>query len=454
MDNPGFTGVGCMSENVGSLMSGPYDLYSTPVLENAVVSSRTISRRPESKDGDMLEFYLSDLFPYHCSMKTALLYLRCRVMRGDGQPWESNVETGVVAPVNLVGPSLFHAVDIELQHKQCPELGNNLFHYKNYLDIMTSFGLDAQNTHLTCMGYFPDTAKAFQDTRANDCANTGFYKRRKLVKKGRAFDIVMPILSDFLMCEQPLIPKMKLKITLRRSPPSFYLMTNQATAASDANFYIKFDEVQLTCTFLELRLSLRETHMKLHKKKPVRMPMIKTRMQSYDIPRNFNAQTIDVQEGGQIAKMMFVVMVPSRNFHGHLEGNPYEFKHFNIDYAFLRISGEMYPAVPYAPRFNGDAPKYIRDYIFFLQQLGLGFADEGGWMSPELYANGFFVQAYDLSPDQCAGWHNHGRKEAKIELELKFLQPLEENVTVIIYSLFDAVALIHNDGRAQVELGE
>jgi hypothetical protein len=52
----------------------------------------------------------------------------------------------------------------------------------------------------------------------------------------------------------------------------------------------------------------------------------------------------------------------------------------------------------------------------------------------------------------CAGWHHHEVKKTQLNLKLNFREMLPEPVTVIVYSLFDATALIGNDGTADLRI--
>lgn len=449
---PCFGGLGSLANNANHFLTGSYDLFSTRELETVVRGCRSLQFSPiNGLDGD-LEFVLDDMFPYYVQMKSATLYLVASVVAPGRDAWDSNVETGVVAPINLIGPSLFQSVDIEINNKPAPQLGNNLFHYKNFFETMLTFGSDASTTHLSSIGYYADNGDRVGEA-VN--ANLGFTARRSLVKKGRKFPLCFPVLCDFLQCEQPLIPRMKMKIRMVRSPPAFHLLTNKASAA--VNYRTKFHEAILSCNFIELAVSLRELHLKTHRTKPVRMPMTKVRLQNFDIPAGYGGINLELFSGGFMPNVILVAMVASKAFQGDFETDPYHFEHFNLDTGNLRVNGEMYPSVPYRPRFSDDPDTthsmFLRDYMEFLSQMGMAFENTGSWMSPKIYEKSCFLMSFDLTPDRCAGWHAHEPREGRITLELKFLQNLAEPVTVIAYSVHDAVAKIASDGIVCVDIG-
>lgn len=447
---PCFGGLGSLADNANHFLTTPYDLFSTRELETVVRGCRSMSYYPINGLDSDLEFMIDDMFPYYMQMKSAKLYLLCRVVAPGRDTWDSTVETGVVAPVNLIGPSLIQAVEIEINHKPAPQLGNNLFHYKNFFETMLTFGSDAARTHLDAIGYYADDG-----VRAGDAvnANKGFTARRTLVKKGRQFPLCFPVLCDFLQCEQPLIPRLKMKVRFVRSPPAFYMFSNAASAA--VGYRIKFDEAVLTCNFIELAVSLRELHLKTHKTKPVRMPMTKVRLQNFDLTAGSGYANLDLFSH-YMPNVIIVGFVASKAFQGDIRTDPYHFEHFNLDTANLRVNGEMYPSIPYRPRFSEDenVPSlFLKEYDQFLSQIGMSFENTGSWMSPTIYERSCFLLSFDLTPDRCAGWHAHEPREGRVMLEIKWLQNLTEPVTVIVYSVHDAVAKIASDGIVTVDMG-
>lgn len=179
------SGLGSMSESANKAITGPLDLDSEPLRARDSVRARQVVLRPQDANLDNdLEFKFTDLKPFYKQVESLRLYIKAHIVRGDGAPIDSMEES--VLPINLIGPSLFNAVAVELQNIQSAELSTTNYHYKNYLEILLSFGADALRTHLPLLGFHLDTPFLF-DYIANE--NEGATERRNIVRNGRQFEV-------------------------------------------------------------------------------------------------------------------------------------------------------------------------------------------------------------------------------------------------------------------------
>jgi hypothetical protein len=181
-------------------------------------------------------------------------------------------------------------------------LGNSLFPYKNAIENLLCYGGDAVKTHMELAGFYPDTEN-FVDQPSED--NVGYTKRRAIVNDGEPFEIIIPILCDFLQTPEAFPPKKSVKIRLVRSPPRFYMMTNAASAQH--NFEVLFDDMLLYCNYIETKPSIREACLARHKKSPLRMSMKKCIMKNFDIPAGLPGKQIVVHE--KDAPKLFIVVL-------------------------------------------------------------------------------------------------------------------------------------------------
>lgn len=443
MAEAGYGGVGSMSETANAFTSGPLDLNSTPVVSHQSTNCRQMVLRPSNSnlDGD-IEFEFPNMDPMYLQMVSCRLFVAAKIVRGDGEDIDSLTET--VFPINLMGPSLFSAVNVELQHSQQPDLSTNNFPYKCYLETLLTFGSDANRTHLPLVGFYPDSADLFDNLENN---NLGAFARKVITRNGRRYEMVFPLLNDFLRCEKQLIPRVFMKVTLSRSHPKFYLM-----ATRDNDYSVKLVEVSLTCNYIENTVAIYRMHQNLHKNSPVRMPFTKVKLQNFDIPENYPAKTFKILDGA-LPKIIIVGMVESAAYHGAVNKNPFRFQHFYLEEGYLRVSGEVVPARRYKPDFSEENPSFYREYSEFLTNIGLWFDNAGCFITPELYGKGCFLMAFDLTSDRCAGFHHHEKKMGTVDLELVFRRNTEENITVITYSIYDACAKIDADGSTKLEIG-
>lgn len=387
------TGLGSMSESANKALIGPLDLDAEPVRARDSVRARQVILRPSDSNLDNdLEFKFTDLTPFYKQLESMRLYIKGHIVRGDSAPIDSMQES--VLPVNLIGPSLFSAVIVELQNIQSAELSTTNFHYKNYLEVMLSFGGDALRTHLPLLGFSMDTPGLF-DYIANE--NEGATVRRNLVRDGRQFEVVLPILNDFLRSRQELHPDVPLKITMMRSPARFCLMVDEDDIAND--YRIKIDEATLTVNYIENNDKILKAHDNLLRTKALKMQMARTQIKNFDIARDLPAKQILIHDG-ILPQLVIVGFVSSAAYNGAWDRNPYFFHHYNLRDGCIKVNGDAMPMRRYRPKFGDENAMFYQEYVEFLANIGMYFNDGGCLVTPDLYRGGCFLMAFDLTSDR------------------------------------------------------
>jgi hypothetical protein len=122
-------------------------------------------------------------------------------------------------------------------------------------------------------------------------------------------------------------------------------------------------------------------------------------------------------------------------FNGNEMQNPYNFQHFDLETISLKINGVTTPSSPHKMDFTNS--KFIKPYKALFDSTGFAHTNSGNSLTPNNFANGNTFIAFDLTPDQCNGWHEHPKKLGVIDLHLSFKKALAETITVIIYSSFE-----------------
>ena len=81
--------------------------------------------------------------------------------------------------------------------------------------------------------------------------------------------------------------------------------------------------------------------------------------------------------------------------------------------------------------------KCLKAYRSLFDSTGFSHSNSGNGLSLYDFANGNMFIAFDLTPDQCNGWHAHERVYGPLDLHLKFRTGLPDNINVIIYASFE-----------------
>ena len=149
---------------------------------------------------------------------------------------------------------------------------------------------------------------------------------------------------------------------------------------------------------------------------------------------------------GQIPKSLVIGFVADEAANGTVTRNPYNFHHYKMKQAFIKLNGEIIPADPWTPDFENG--RYMREYMELHRNIGIDSnEDHGSLVTTEQFAGGSYFMAWDLTGHKCNLLHRHLPTTGNLDLSLIFNEQLPENVRVIVYATSDAqIELLKSNG--------
>lgn len=239
-------------------------------------------------------------------------------MRADGTAISHTVDH--VAPVNLLGGSLFKSIELDIGSEIRSELINTHAHYKNYLQHILSYGKDAK-THLDGASWFYMDEPRHYDNVENVVArreaiakveaavavttgpaadhkaaviampefpaipsrhpNPGFLNRRNYIKSGKTREIHIPIACDFFQTDRLYLPNFDIKLRLQRESDNFSLLADK----QNGYYKIKIVDITLWVRYVEVDKTIVEAHRaKLTNKIPLVYPIKRTQFRHKEYP--------------------------------------------------------------------------------------------------------------------------------------------------------------------------
>ncbi|XP_022088653.1 uncharacterized protein F54H12.2-like [Acanthaster planci] len=341
-----------------------------------------------------------------------------------------------VAPVNLLLHSLFSEVDVTLNDKLVSS-SSNAYPYRALLETLLTYGPPAKASQLTAALFYKDTAGKMDsgDPTAEEKFNKGLKRRYKLSEESRIIDMLGPIHGDIFFQDRFLLNGVNLKLKFHRSKNSFCLMA----ALPDTHYKVKIMEASLNLRKVVVSPTLALAHAKTLQSATAKYPLRRVEVKTFSIPlgnQSFSRENLFL---GQIPRRVVIGMVDNAAFNGDYHKNPYNFKHYGLNYLGLYVDNEQTPWRPLQPKFSGKDEAYMMSYQTLYSGINTLFGDKGNQINREDYESEYSLFAFDLSPDLSSGSHFNLVKRNNMRLELKFAEALTTTVNVVVYSEFESI---------------
>ena len=409
------------------------ELFSVPPTNISMEKGSVMENIPISSVGDNspIEFHINSTDEY-IDLGRTFLYVKAKIVKKDKNDIAENAKVG---PVNLWFHSLFSQIDIKLNGKLItPSV--NTYPYKAYLETLLSYGSDAKESQLTSELWFLDNNSFDQiDPHLEEDSNEGFARRGQFCSQSKSVEMMGRLHCDIFQQDRYLLNGVEMNIKLIRSPETFHLM------ADGSAFTTLIEEACLYVRKVKLNPAIPVQHNKMlsqgkNAKYPVRRGVVST----FTIPKDQMSINKDNVTMGQLPRRIVVGLVTNKAFNGAVNKNPFDFKHFDLNYFALYLDGEQYPTKPLTPNFSGN--EFLRSYMTLFEGTGMLNDDKGHGIERSHYKDGFALYAFDLTPDMTEGSHVDPIKHGNVRMDIHFKETLKETVNVIVYAEYDNVIQI------------
>ena len=223
---------------------------------------------------------------------------------------------------------------------------NANFAHKSFIETEFSHGDDAKKNWLACQGYYYEDNPANVDGTAGRAVD--FAERKRLVAASAELRLFGKIACDFLSCDKHLISGVTARLSLRRSPNNFVVMSEDngkhyQVQITEANLYVR----KKTVTDFVLS-SIEKTLLK----SPAIFNYIEV------LPRSFLATTgvqnwrqEDVFAKEPVRRMNFA-MSTNEAYLGTNSSNPFHYQNFRLNEIIVYRNGLPIAGTPISTTDN------------------------------------------------------------------------------------------------------
>lgn len=457
-DNTNNHKVLSMQKTANDMLSHPTDCFAPVIQESSIISGEMISIAPDGQ--------LNDTGPYYFTLPKngryihgpgTLFFLEFKIVKADGTFLTVNDS---VAFLNTIASAFIQEIEVYIGHQLVPELTNTNVAHKTYLEYCMSYGDPAVKSHLNNTSLFiMDTENEFSNftpTMKTDDAekinpdgylNKGFEKRRKLAAMSNNVQCIIQFPLDIMKTCKLIASGLTMSFKIKRTIDDFLLMTHSTTE----KYKMKIEKMELDIHYLDPADHIVQDHQrKLQAGHFIMLPFNKTIIKSFI--HNEKTTTLDERNifFGTLPKVALIVIMDHEDYIGHINKNALYLPNNGVKNLYLKINGgNQIPQNGYQQDFANK--RAIRSFRTFMNNIGVNYRDISTIIDYGLWMNGVTVFSFDLTPDQCAGYHRHEKREGHIDLHVEFETAPQKPIVILAFGVYDGVMGIDRNLQIRVD---
>jgi hypothetical protein len=130
-------------------------------------------------------------------------------------------------------------------------------------------------------------------------------------------------------------------------------------------------------------------------------------------------------------------MVKNTDFLGSVNTNPYNFRHYDLNYFALYVNGKQISSGGLTMDM-GHGKTSVMAYRTLFVGSGIHHPNQGLQITHDDYIKGYFMLLFDLTPDLAASEEHASHPDnGHIRVELKFSKALPDPVSCLLYLEFE-----------------
>jgi hypothetical protein len=425
-------------------------LFAPPTTNAGVERAEEVVFRPTTQittTNSCLEFYIPPS-PRYIRLDSVTLALQLQIVDRQGN---AVGDTENVTLTNHPIASLFSNLEVRLNGVDCNQFPAPFYSYKSYLDTLTGYGRDAKDTWCEAMMFSTerddmDNPRVYVDSsddQRKPSSNPSLKWRNERTAGGKVCEIEGRLNADIFNCKRYMISTVGVGIRLWQNKDGFRLM---AEDAESKGYTVRFVDCSLKVEMVTIAKDTVISHEAILEKHDALYPYESSEYKVYSIAMNDLTFCVDNLFNGRVPKSVMCVLVPSDAVNGDYALNPYNFRHYNVNYVNLSVDGVPVPSSrPWNLDFERD--QYVEAFVNMYKATGRFGRDAGAGTNLDDYKRGNTVFGFPVAA--MTGLATPVR-EGHVRLEMKFAKALPHQVSAIVIGKFDAVLSVKKSRLVQI----
>ena len=351
--------------------------------------------------------------------------VKLKIKKADGSALAATDKVGLI---NYPIASLFKDVEIQINDKTITD-GSSNYAERAILEVLLTYGQDAEKTWLHAGGFSKDTAGKMDkaDPTAAD-GNIGLKERAEYSNESRLVTLRGKLHEDLFNQPKPLPNKNRLNIKFTRHDDKYCLMSD----AADAAYKIEFQSIAL---YLR-KLTMSKAVITSLEGRDVVIPIDRVVQKVFSVPDGGSSYNQNSLHEGQIPTRIVFGFVANNAHTGRYKLNPFNFDHVDVKRVSLFHDGQLVNTRPIETDFtSGDV---MQGYWSLHRATNTRYTNGGALIGLKDYKlGGYALWGYDLSPSQCDEEFVDPKRYGKLELEVEFAKNIPKPLSLCVYLQFD-----------------
>lgn len=371
--------------------------------------------------------------PHYLHLNRNYLYFKVKITTDAGG---NLANTDKVAPINLLGKTLFKQVKVGLNGKLAYDSGP-MYAYRTYLESYLNYGKEAKDGLLRASLYTED------DVTVDSSTNSGYLKRQTMFEESKVVEVMAPIHCDLFMSDRLLMSQSEITLELHRNDDNFVLLNYiPATATVPVKKY-KLEIIDMKWMIRKVQL-IGSVQLGLEaavNRTPAKYPIRRVAMTKVHITGGRQNVPTTPIFNGQVPRRIVLGFVKHNSYFGAFDKSPFKFGNCGVKEISIQAGDHLYPREPLKLDFSNN--HYVRAYIQMLEGLGIADEDKGNYITMDDFKERSCLFVFDLSPEEMDSSHWQLLRQGSTTVHCEFEKAVEaEGLEMIVYAEFDNLALI------------